>query len=58
MSAPTQNRNAAKDEEEKATSFLHIRATQRDKARWVLAARAAGKKLSDWVTELLNASSK
>jgi hypothetical protein len=57
MGAPEENQNAAKDADEKAASFLHIRARRTDKARWVKAAQRAGKKLSDWVTELLNANS-
>ncbi|HET9374178.1 MAG TPA: hypothetical protein VFO40_04360 [Chthoniobacterales bacterium] len=57
MGAPTDNKNAAKDPDEKAESFLHIRARRADKARWVRAAQRAGKKLSDWVTELLNSHS-
>jgi predicted HicB family RNase H-like nuclease len=57
MGAPEDNKNAAKDSEERAESFLHIRARRADKARWVRAAQRAGKKLSDWVTELLNANS-
>jgi hypothetical protein len=57
MGAPEDNKNAAKAADEKAASFLHIRARRADKARWVKAAQRAGKKLSDWVTELLNANS-
>lgn len=46
------NQNAVKDEG-KATSHLHIRVTPEQKAAWVKA--AAGKKLSGWVIETLNA---
>jgi predicted HicB family RNase H-like nuclease len=57
MGAPADNKNAAKEPEEKADSFLHIRAKRRDKSRWVRAAQRAGKKLSDWVTDVLNSQS-
>jgi hypothetical protein len=57
MGAPEQNQNASKHSDEKAESFLHIRARRADKARWVKAAQRAGKKLSDWVTEILNGNS-
>jgi hypothetical protein len=45
MGAPEDNKNAAKDPDEKADSFLHIRVRRTDKARWVRAAQRAGKKL-------------
>jgi predicted HicB family RNase H-like nuclease len=45
--APVQN-------EERATSFLHIRATPSDKSAWVKAAKGQRKKLAQWVTEVLN----
>ena len=57
MGAPSDNKNAAKDSEEKAESFLHIRAKRKDKSRWVRAAQRAGKNLSDWVTDVLNSQS-
>jgi predicted HicB family RNase H-like nuclease len=54
MPAPEQNKNAAKDEAERASSFLHIRAVPRDKAAWVKAAKRRKKKLAEWATETLN----
>lgn len=57
MGAPEANKNAAKDSEEKTESFLHIRARRADKARWVKAAQRARKKLSEWVTDVLNGNS-
>lgn len=45
------NKNAVKDDGK--TSHLHIRVTPEQKAAWVKA--AAGKKLSEWVIETLNA---
>jgi len=57
MSAPKNNQNAAKPEDEKATSFLYIRVSPREKSRWVRAARLAGKNLSEWVLEKLNGAS-
>lgn len=58
MAAPQDNKNAAKDSEEKAESFLYIRARRADKNHWVKAAQKAGKKLSEWVVEVLNANSR
>lgn len=55
MSAPEKNQNAAK--EEPATSFLHIRATPRQKARWVRAAQTKKTKLAPWVITTLDAAS-
>lgn len=54
MPAPNGNHNAAKDEADKATSFLHVRAVPRDKAAWVKAAKRARQKLAEWVTATLN----
>jgi len=55
MPAPLKNQNAAKDEDDKATSFLYIRCPPKAKAAWV---RKAGKHgLSAWVIETLNAAS-
>ena len=48
------NTNASKPDDEKHTSFLYIRALPADKQAWVRHASAQGKKLSVWVTELLN----
>jgi hypothetical protein len=54
MPAPKNNQYAAKDDP--ATSFLHIRATPREKARWVRQAHAKhpSRKLAPWVTDTLN----
>lgn len=57
MSAPAKNQNAVKDEAEKASSFLHIRATRDDKSRWVRAANSKRLKLATWVTDVLNRAS-
>ena len=56
MPAPEKNQNAAKDEADKASSFLHVRAVPRDKAGWVKAAKRARKKLAVWVTDTLNSA--
>lgn len=40
--------------QEKASSFLHIRAYPRDKSSWVRSAQRRGLKLAVWVTETLN----
>jgi hypothetical protein len=57
VSAPKQNQNAKKDEADKASSFLHIRATREDKARWVHAANAKRLDITTWVTDVLNRAS-
>lgn len=49
------NKNAVKDDGEKAMSHLHIRVTQEQKAAWVHA--AGGRKLSEWVIDTLNQKS-
>jgi hypothetical protein len=56
MAAPKANKNAQKDET--ASSFLHIRVTQREKSAWVKAAIRSGKKPSAWVSDVLNAAAK
>ena len=48
------NTNASKPEHEKHTSFLYVRALPEDKANWTKVSRRQGKKLSVWVTEILN----
>lgn len=58
MPAPEKNKYAAKDEANKASSFLYIRAKKQDKALWVRAAQRAGKDLSAWVVENLNKAAK
>jgi hypothetical protein len=40
--------------EEQRSSFLHIRATPRNKATWVRAANRERKNLEQWATERLN----
>lgn len=47
--------NAQHGEEPKG-SYLHIRVTQEQKARWVKQAQARGMKLSAWVIEMLGDS--
>jgi len=56
MPAPEKNQNAAKDEADKATSFLHVRAVPRDKAGWVKAAKRSRQNLASWVTATLNSA--
>ena len=51
MPAPKGNKNAEKPEEEKATSFLHIKCTKAEKALWVQASYPD--KLSKWVKDTL-----
>lgn len=58
MPAPEHNQNAAKDESDKLSSFLHIRAHPQDKAAWVKAAQRAKQKLAEWVTDTLNKAAK
>ena len=58
MPAPEKNKFASKDEAERASSFLYVRAKKQDKAAWVRAAQRAGKKLSEWSTEILNKAAK
>lgn len=53
MPAPKKNQNAAKNPDEAATSFLHIRCTAKQKAGWVKDAQRQGKKLSEWVIDRL-----
>lgn len=48
------NKNASKDEADKASSFIHARCLPSDKARWVKAAQSKNKKLTEWITETLN----
>ena len=54
MPAPENNQNAVKDQADKASSFLYVRATPTDKASWVRASNRSKTKLSKWVTEKLN----
>lgn len=56
MSAPLKNTNAVKDDSEKKISFLHIRVSKEQKKNYCLAANK--KKLSVWITEILDAASK
>lgn len=50
------NKNATKDEVNKATSFIHARCKQGDKAAWVKAAEAQKMKLTEWIVKALNNS--
>ncbi len=52
MTAPKENQNAVKSDRGAATSFLHIRCTPEDKARWIK--RARGLPLAEWVIARLN----
>ena len=54
MPAPKNNQNAAKEEAEKASSFLYIRATPADKASWVRTANRNKQKIAQWATAVLN----
>lgn len=44
-------------QDEKASSFLHIRAYPRDKSSWVRTAQRRGLKLAEHVTRTMNAES-
>jgi len=46
------NKHAAKPDEDRATSFLHIRCKRSDKSKWVKQAHPG--KLSQWVINKLN----
>jgi predicted HicB family RNase H-like nuclease len=52
------NQNAAKSDQEKATSTLICRIHPTTKAQWVKAAQKDGKKLTQWVTDTLNSNAK
>ncbi len=63
MPAPENNRFAAKPASERADSQLQVRVRVADKANWVRAAKARGKrlpeagnKLAGWVIDSLNAA--
>jgi len=49
---PTPDKLAAKN------SYLSFDALRSDKAKWVRAAKAAGKELTEWVAEKLNNAAK
>lgn len=48
------NKNSQKSGDP-ATSYIHARCTPGDKAKWTLAAKADGVKLTEWITKKLNA---
>ena len=48
------NRNAAKDDADKALSYIHARCRPEDKVRWVKAAQAKKLKLTEWIVLQLN----
>lgn len=52
----TKNKPNAQHLDEPKGSYLHIRATQEQKARWVKQAQARGMKLSAFVCEKLDGS--
>jgi hypothetical protein len=54
----TGKRNAAKPEDQKATSTLIVRCLPSDKASWVKASQLEGLKLTEWVVKILNERSK
>ena len=56
MPAPQKNQNAAKEDAQRASSFLHARVVPGDKAAWVKAAKREGKKLAAWVVDTLNSA--
>ena len=47
-------KNAAKNDEDKALSFIHARCKTEDKAAWVKQANAEGLKLTEWIIKKLN----
>lgn len=49
----TNNKPNAQHGDEPKVSYLHIRVTRSQKARWVKQAQARGMKLSAWVLERL-----
>lgn len=53
----TGNKNAVKDEFEKASSYIHARCLPGDKAVWVKSAKAEGLKLTEWIINALNEKS-
>jgi len=50
------NKNAAKGI--KKESYIHVRCDQEDKAGWVKTAHSEGMKLSEWITLVLNNTSR
>lgn len=50
----TKNKPNAQHGDEPKGSYLHIRVTQQQKAKWVKQAQARGMKLSAWACEKLN----
>lgn len=54
MSEPKKRGAPYKPEDEKASSYLHLRVRQEDKARWVRQAQASGQKLAEWVRDRLD----
>jgi len=54
----TGKRNAAKPDNDRASSYIHARCKPSDKAAWVKAAKSRGMKLTDWIVTTLNAAGK
>ena len=54
MPAPEKNRNAIKEDGDKAQSTVQFRCKREDKTRWVKDAQASGLKLSEWIIKRLN----
>lgn len=54
MPAPQNNKNAAKPDADKASTWLQVRVKKSDKKAWKEAAKIEGEKLSSVVVDLLN----
>lgn len=50
------NQHAAKDDADKASSYIHARCLQIDKANWEAAADREGLNLTKWMIKTLNAA--
>lgn len=48
--------NAAKPDDERASSYIHARCKSSDKSMWVKTAQSRGMKLTDWIVTTLNAA--
>lgn len=49
--------NAAKPEDQKASSYIHARCLRSDKAAWVRESQKRGMKLTEWIVQTLNEKS-
>lgn len=50
--------NAAKPDDERASSYIHARCKTSDKSTWVKTAQSEGIKLTDWIITTLNAAAR